>query len=260
MIKVEKDFSKIPSILQKPNREEAFNKNVANRSYCDKSSRYKAKSVLYELSKIYHKKCAYCEKNLLDAPKHIEHYRPKSVYYWLAYSWDNLLLCCATCNSNKGVKFDIEGTKVEYNNETFKDIQNLGSLYDSIEKPLLINPEKDDFLNDIYYTKTAKIDSNNKRVKYTIETCNLNREELRQLREIILNDFLYSLNEAYLLILKNNNIEVLIPTIKRFLSQVEIEKEFFTYRKFIVENIDIYIDDILLQRIVQKVILKFYHS
>ena len=86
MIKVEKDFSNIPSILKKENREEAFNNNISSRSYCDSKNRYKVGSVQKRLNKIYNLKCAYCEQKLLDAPKHVEHYRPKNIYYWLAYS------------------------------------------------------------------------------------------------------------------------------------------------------------------------------
>ena len=112
MIKVEKDFTNIPNILtQTPtrgeSREEVFNQNILSSSYCDKNHKYKVDSIQKRLKKIYHLKCAYCEQKLLDAPKHIEHYRPKDTYYWLAYSWDNLLLCCGGCNSSKGTRFAI---------------------------------------------------------------------------------------------------------------------------------------------------------
>lgn len=44
-------------------------------------------------------KCAYCEANT-SAVAHgdVEHFRPKSVYWWLAYCYDNYLFSCQICN------------------------------------------------------------------------------------------------------------------------------------------------------------------
>jgi len=139
MIKVEKDFDNIPIILTQQSREDAFNDNISSTSYCDNKNRYKVGSVQKRLNKIYHLKCAYCEQKLLDAPKHIEHYRPKDIYYWLAYSWDNLLLCCGSCNSTKGKQFDITNDAVTYKGEQFSNIHNLGRDYDISEEPKIIN-------------------------------------------------------------------------------------------------------------------------
>ena len=99
MIKVEKDLSDIPNILRmnpekKYCRSIVFNKNILSKQYSDDKNSYKVNSIQKRLNKIYYTKCAYCEKSLLDSPKHIEHYRPKNIYYWLAYSWDNLFLSC----------------------------------------------------------------------------------------------------------------------------------------------------------------------
>jgi uncharacterized protein (TIGR02646 family) len=52
-------------------------------------------------------KCAYCEAST-DVVAHgdVEHYRPKSVYWWLAYTYDNYLYACQICNQKyKGDKF-----------------------------------------------------------------------------------------------------------------------------------------------------------
>lgn len=45
-----------------------------------------------------HKKCAYCERKRDIGEGDVEHYRPKAIYYWLAYDWTNLLYSCKTCN------------------------------------------------------------------------------------------------------------------------------------------------------------------
>lgn len=67
MIKVDKDFEKIPNILKSSNRKIAFNANVLACDYVDEKHRYKVNSIQKQLNDIYHLKCAYCEKKLLDA-------------------------------------------------------------------------------------------------------------------------------------------------------------------------------------------------
>jgi uncharacterized protein (TIGR02646 family) len=44
-------------------------------------------------------KCAYCEvPTKVVADGDVEHYRPKSKYWWLAYTYDNYLAACVQCN------------------------------------------------------------------------------------------------------------------------------------------------------------------
>jgi uncharacterized protein (TIGR02646 family) len=46
-----------------------------------------------------HGKCAYCESaTSAVAYGDVEHFRPKSVYWWLAYCYDNLSYSCQLCN------------------------------------------------------------------------------------------------------------------------------------------------------------------
>ena len=46
-----------------------------------------------------HRKCAYCEKPEEQSRyREAEHYRPKSRYWWLAWTWENLLFACIDCN------------------------------------------------------------------------------------------------------------------------------------------------------------------
>ena len=56
-------------------------------------------------------KCAYCEANTaVVAHGDVEHYRPKSVYWWLAYTYDNYLFACQICNQTyKSDNFPIGG-------------------------------------------------------------------------------------------------------------------------------------------------------
>jgi hypothetical protein len=46
-----------------------------------------------------HEKCAYCEApTAVVAHGDVDHFRPKSVYWWLAYCYDNHLYSCQICN------------------------------------------------------------------------------------------------------------------------------------------------------------------
>ncbi len=43
--------------------------------------------------------CAYCQQYLPENDRgDVEHFRPQSIYRWLAYAFDNYLLSCSTCN------------------------------------------------------------------------------------------------------------------------------------------------------------------
>ena len=56
-------------------------------------------------------KCAYCEASTeVVAHGDVEHFRPKSVYWWLAYCYDNYLFACQICNQSfKGNDFPVFG-------------------------------------------------------------------------------------------------------------------------------------------------------
>jgi len=257
MIKVEKDFNDIPTILTQKSREDAFDANITSSAYCDVKNRYKVGSVQKKLNEIYHLKCAYCEQKLLDAPKHIEHYRPKDTYYWLAYSWDNLLLCCGACNSAKGKRFATQEPAVVYGNEPFSEIHTLSDSYDTVEKPKIINPEKEDVLDLIFFDKNAKIYSDNERVKHTIENaCNLNRNELVQLRKQIVTDFINRMNKHYLYFKRDKNIHAFLPDIENFKENCKQKNEFYAFRYFIINNSEIFFENRGLQKIVKALFLK----
>ena len=255
MIKVEKDFNDIPTILESENRREAFEKNIEVGGFEYGKTLYKPQSVKDKLKEIYHSKCAYCEKNISDESQHIEHYRPKDSYYWLACSWDNLLLCCTRCNSKKGERFKTCKPKVNYSNERFEDIHSLGSGYDYTEEPMIINPEKNDILESIRFNNEGKIFSDDSRVEYTIkEACGLNREELREKRVKLFNAFRHNIEEHYELFKEDGYIRRFFPDIKRFLKECDRVNEFYAFRYFIVHNIEDFFEG-KLRTIVKGVLL-----
>ena len=59
-------------------------------------------------------KCAYCEApTSVVAFGDVEHYRPKSIYWWLAYCYDNYLAACQLCNQKfKTDDFPIQNRKI----------------------------------------------------------------------------------------------------------------------------------------------------
>lgn len=66
--------------------------------------------VKNDLAAMQHGKCCYCEKREEQAKyRDVEHYRPKSPYWWLAWTWENLLFACIDCNrEHKRDQFPLE--------------------------------------------------------------------------------------------------------------------------------------------------------
>jgi hypothetical protein len=61
-----------------------------------------------------HGKCAYCEADTaVVAHGDVEHFRPKSRYWWLAYCYDNYAFSCQVCNQvYKSDSFGITGKRL----------------------------------------------------------------------------------------------------------------------------------------------------
>ncbi|WNG32322.1 hypothetical protein F0U61_00865 [Archangium violaceum] len=89
-------------------------------------------------------KCAYCEWREQPKRNDLEHYRPKSRYWWLAWTWENFLFACRNCNQfpAKGDQFPLElGCRALNPHE-----QPPGE-----ERPLLIDPASEDPLTHIQF-------------------------------------------------------------------------------------------------------------
>ena len=98
------------------------------------------------LKKAQNGKCCFCEGKFdAFAAADVEHYRPKGAvrqdeksravlpgYFWLAYSWENLYLCCQVCNrSNKRNFFPL-------NDPAKRARSHADNLAE--EKPLILDP------------------------------------------------------------------------------------------------------------------------
>ncbi|MBK9441880.1 MAG: hypothetical protein IPN53_11440 [Comamonadaceae bacterium] len=157
------------------------------------------KEVATELWDAQHHKCCYCEQRIPKGFNDVEHYRPKCRadrrpgcahthgYWWLAFSWDNLLFACPACNRSG-------------KNDLFPLIHGSISLLNPLlppgnELPLLLDPGSAiNPVEHIEYTESA-IGRNGGPTHWwarprnasiygvkTIEVCELNRLELRELR------------------------------------------------------------------------------
>jgi uncharacterized protein (TIGR02646 family) len=185
------------------------------------SNRWKAAKD--ELKKDSHDKCAYCEApTSVVAYGDVEHFRPKSVYWWLAYCYDNYLVSCQLCNQKfKGAKFPIAKTKLKppvnirktTTDSTISSrapqltpdpldiaaVSHFEADHDA-ERPYLVNPylddpsdfyawDVDDTLRRVSLIATPGLADGDKYVKAAEEDLGLNRLELQELRYATLEIF-----------------------------------------------------------------------
>lgn len=132
------------------------------------------------ITMLFHDKCAYCEVSIeAGAPTHVEHYRPKSTYYWLAYRVDNYVPACAWCNGKKGSKFPLADDGIQ----ATKPGHDL-----DLEKPLLVNPstqQPEKHLSFVTVTDEnpgGRVDPLSPEGEVTIKMLGLNRFDLFERR------------------------------------------------------------------------------
>ena len=162
---------------------------VKDPSGAEISDRYRHQAVLNALYSRQHRKCCFCEFYETSSYNDIEHYRPKARvrhsqaqperlgYWWLAWTWSNLMFACADCNrSFKKTWFPLEDLSIP-----LKPMQKPPGH----EKPLLINPFEE---NPIDYIQFVPVGMQNRWIAQardghpkgvcTIDTVGLNRNNL----------------------------------------------------------------------------------
>lgn len=255
MIKIEKDILAIPISLTLPLPDSFLGRIprpsktthdrrmevIANNGYIEAArynDRYKQKDITDALKNIYNKKCAFCEQRIEHS--HVEHYRPKNKYYWLAFSWDNLILACPTCNQHKGTNFEIRRTAIIFNNtdDNLLNIHISSSNYDLIEQPKMINPEVSDPSGKLIFYKNGNVESNDENFAYTIEKCRINRADLNDQRRTILNNFRNDIRSVLLEFTDLNEQKIGVQTIvsKFVRDSIDPISPFLAFKKFIIDN------------------------
>jgi uncharacterized protein (TIGR02646 family) len=150
---------------------------------------YAHDAVKAALLSAQHGKCCFCEAYVAHIQfGDVEHFRPKRGcrqssraplmrpgYYWLAYDWSNLFLCCEICNRRH------KGTLFPLRNPTRRARAHAHSV--PREKPVFIDPAADDPEKFIgFHDEVAFPIANNRRGRETIEALQLNRLELQRCR------------------------------------------------------------------------------
>jgi uncharacterized protein (TIGR02646 family) len=163
---------------------------------------YGDESVKNALREAQHGKCCFCEAKITHiAYGDVEHFRPKAGYrqhpnsplsrpgyYWLAYEWANLLLCCQICNQrHKRNLFPLQDPAQRATVHT-NDLAK--------EQPLFINPATvDPALYIEFREEVAYPIDDNPMGRATINGLQLNRDELCQRRLTVL-ELLVALKES----------------------------------------------------------------
>lgn len=229
----------VPKSLQNKTTEKARESVINAGAYNDKfDSRYKGKDVKKALADQYHRKCAFCEQKVEQF--HIEHFRPKDDYYWLAFSWDNLLLSCPTCNQRKDTDFACTHGQTSLQNGDLDTIHTLAEIYEVREKNLLLHPERDDAEPLLAFDKDGGIRSDDARADYTITTCKLDREYLREARQTILDEFEKDKTECWYLFQLTKQERYMIE-LQRLIRDFESnahnpKKDFLAFRRYVLKH------------------------
>lgn len=137
-------------------------------------------------------KCCYCESKEQASRNDVEHFRPKTRaerspgstdtrgYWWLAWSWDNLLFACRNCNQSPA-KLDqfplaVGSTALQPEEQP-----------PGLEQPLLVDPGSEDGIEHIQFVLTyqgskqvwmPRARNGSPRGDRTIRVCRLDRPEL----------------------------------------------------------------------------------
>jgi len=263
---IENDRSNlVPIILNSQDAIKYRESFIANDNYRDNEeyALYSKLEVKNALADFFDHKCVYCEKKDDTGKFNVDHYRPKrnikdkndkdtiGGYYWLCYSWDNLVYTCETCNSNKANYFDIydENQRITFQQNCLKKIHSLAIEYHTQEEPNFIYPEIDQVtIGDRnsnstelrVYFEGFTLKSNNKRVNYTIEKCQLkDRLDLISDRQGIVDSINKIIDDIKL---SKKNEDDRMQEIAKLLNSIRKDKtNHILFRKYLVKNSKTYI-------------------
>lgn len=132
---------------------------------------YGSKAVKTALYRDQRKKCAWCERIRDFSSSPVDHYRPKDGawrhlpgqkpeksdpghYWWLTWTWENLLFSCARCNDrgHKANYFPLERGSSAWSPPPQPVGSFLPTGFDpTSERPMLLDPTIDSFLDHVHW-------------------------------------------------------------------------------------------------------------
>jgi uncharacterized protein (TIGR02646 family) len=144
--------------------------------------------VMKSLLRLFHSKCAFCERPFGSEEANCEQFRPKSGamnldrsvskdhYWWLAYEWENLYPVCKQCSRHKGTRFPVQRARATPRSRGNQLLE---------EGPLLLDPcNADDAVEQsLRFDANGIVHGANARGEVTIEVLGLNRTELVSQRQ-----------------------------------------------------------------------------
>ncbi len=199
---IEKDFNNPPDGLMDSKWDELKKDAVNNPAHEANKNCYRD-TTLDSLVKLYHNKCACCERDR-GTELQIDHYRPRkarqykkkpeynhSGYHWLTYEWSNLIPLCSSCNNAKSNYFPIQKKKI--NDTSITSSQELHLK----EAPLFINPEieKSPEKHFIYFPD-GKIEGRTDEGGEMVKLYKLNHKNLKRERKKIIVNYRLNIRKA----------------------------------------------------------------
>jgi uncharacterized protein (TIGR02646 family) len=138
------------------------------------------KEVLF---KGQHGKCAYCEWREPQAKyRDVDHYRPKSTYWWLAWTWENLLFSCIDCNrDHKKAQFPLRDEARRLVAESAPPGDEEPLLLDPYDSTLNLRAELQFLSSKVQSKERWQPFGRTERGEQTIEICGLRRQGLVEL-------------------------------------------------------------------------------
>ncbi len=170
MIRVQRSLPEPPDLAAARSRELPRLRLLARVTGEDIDGYRVARDALYASQ---HGKCCYCEQKLEMKHRPVEHFRPKSLYWWLSWTWENLLFCCESCNESKSDQFPLQrGSNLVPEQAP-----------PGREQPFLIDPAQEDPVEHIRFRSVmgrwlAFPRDGSRRGAAMIQVCRLNRGEL----------------------------------------------------------------------------------
>lgn len=266
MRKVNKEFRPIPEKLLQCFEAKQDNLLAKEKEHSFDANCYN-KSIKDDLKILYHNKCAFCESELNEIPKDnyqftVEHFRPKNIYFWLGYEWSNLMPSCRKCNEKKDNNFQIPDKRQQQtlpfliNSEGQKlvDLDKCFANYDGLltEKADLLHPEIENpmsFLQfDVENLGMFIWEKANRRAKYTIGLCLLNRTDLFENRKRIYDNYFSEIKEQLVQLVEiygnefgEKELQLAFNSILKRMYYGAISENiiYCSFRYFLIENFEV---------------------